>query len=123
MHRYVTPKVFESYTPIEMALKQATIDNPRWASNVEQAVRTAFGKSMHHDWKDRYFTKFINSRFPIATVDVAGFEQFVMELERTAVPQTNITAAWFHKKPEGQAGFSYPKMDYRGEPPSFSLFR
>lgn len=124
--RIVTAKVFESYTPVELALKDATIENAQWSSEMERTVAQAMGRPMRHDWKDRYFNKYVNDRFPLpaaAAPDVAAFEAFVLDMERAYVPQPRITAAWFHSLPEGQVGYRYPQMDYREEPPSFSLFR
>jgi hypothetical protein len=123
MRRFVTPKLFESYTPVELALREATIDNAQWSGRMEAMAMAATGRAMHHDWRDRYFTKYINDRFPLPEVNVEAFEEFVLQMERAAKPVDRVTAAWFHSRPEGQSGFAYPRMDFRPENPSYSLFR
>jgi hypothetical protein len=37
--RMVPNKVFESYTPVELALRRATLENPAWVQAMDQMVR------------------------------------------------------------------------------------
>lgn len=118
----VTPsREFESYTPNELGLKQLTVDNRLWEKEIERVL----GRSVQGEYFDLHFRRYINKRFPLATVDVDDFSKYVLEEERKrGYPSySEYTKTWHASKPEGQRHFAYPRVDHRDEPESYTFQR
>lgn len=121
--RMVPSKIFESYTPIELALKRMTLDNPDWMKRVGDTVFSQTNRPLRRI--DVYFRQFINENFPLANADPNLFTKYVVSKE-TAIQDTLPSAdykLWHASLPAGQKGYVYPSIDHRDEAVSYNLLR
>ena len=120
--RMVPRKVFESFTPMEIALRRATVENDMWVQQMDRLVRERAGRRLALTRLDEMFGDFINVKFPIEVVDVDGFVRFVLEKEiRRPVERTSAQdPTWWSSNPRGQKFHAYPLVD---EPPEEDMLR
>lgn len=116
--RIVPPRTFESYTPIELALRAATLDTPQW----EAAFVPVAGNK---DRLETLFHQYINKNFPLARADVPPLEAFVLANRPAEIPSSEESyGLWHAHHPYGQRFESYPAMNSECDlPTSFPLLR
>lgn len=121
----LTPhKLFESYTPTELALKRMTLDNPDWVHGISTIIAQNTWKPLAAQELEVYFREFINLRFPLPRPDVNEFENYVLKQEERKARvriYTEDWRLWNASHPAGQKGFQYPQKDYRGDHDTFDL--
>ena len=118
----VPRKVFESYTPAEIALRRATLENDAWVQQMDRLVRERVGRRLALTRLDGLFGDYINVYFPIAVVDMDAFERYVLE-EEMRRPVDRISEEqklWWSSNPRGQRFHAYPLVD---EPPEEDMLR
>jgi hypothetical protein len=54
----VPPKVFESYTPLELVLRGATVDDPEWVKDIVRIVSRRTGRYLTLNRLDAYFRQY-----------------------------------------------------------------
>lgn len=120
--RMVPRKVFESYTPVEISLRRATIENDAWVQQMDRLVREAVGRRVALTRLDDIFGAYINVHFPIAVVDIDAFERYVLEEEvrRPVERHSEEQQLWWSSNPRGQRFHAYPLVD---EPPEEDMLR
>jgi hypothetical protein len=126
-NRMVTPRVFESYTPLELVLRKATVDNPEWVKDVVRIVSRRTGRHLTLNRLDVHFRQYINAYFPLATAESNLFENYVLWEEETLPQeekeQTEQYQQWRASHPYGQRFDPYPRRDDRYGPSNFDLVR
>lgn len=120
--RMVPRKVFESYTPAEIALRRATLENDAWVQQMDRLVREVVGRRLALTRLDEIFGDYINVHFPIAVVNIEAFGRYVLEEEvRRPVERTSEhQQLWWSSNPRGQRFHAYPLVD---EPPEEDMLR
>lgn len=111
--RMVPRNVFESYTPVEIALRRATIENDAWVRQMNLLIQERIGRRIALTRLDEIYRHFINVHFPIEVVDVNKFARFVLEEEgRRPVERTSAQQQlWWSSNPRGQNFHAYPLVD------------
>ena len=108
--RMVPRKVFESYTPVEISLRRATIENVAWVQQMDRLMIARTGRRITATRLDEVFSKFINAYFPIEVADVTRFECFVLT-EEGRRPVERKQQLWWSSHPSGQEFGAYPLVD------------
>lgn len=131
--RLVPDRMFESYTPKELALKQLTLDDPRWVSEATKRITQQTKKPLRFEEWELYFRAFINRNFPLTDVDPQQFFTHALQKEIKAAAtfsshsltptEEEAYRIWHSSHPSGQQHLRYPTMDYREEPSSYSMLR
>lgn len=131
--RLVPDKMFESYTPKELELKRLTLDSPRWVSEATRRIMQQTKKPLRFEEWELHFRGFINRNFPLSSVDHQAFFTYVLQKEMKAAEtfsphpltptEEEAYRIWHSSHPSGQQHLRYPSMNYRDEPPSYSMLR
>jgi len=126
-NRMVPPRVFESYTPLELVLRGATVEDPEWVKDILRIVSRRTGRYLTLNRLDEYFRQYINVHFPLAIADSNLFENYVLR-EEEKLPQEDTVPTeqyrqWRASHPHGQRFDPYPRRDERYGPSSFDLTR
>jgi len=120
--RMVPRNVFESYTPVEIALRRATIENDAWVRQMNLLIQERIGRRIALTRLDEIYRHFINVHFPIEVVDIDAFASFVLS-EENRRPEERTSAQqklWWSSDPKGQIFHAYPAID---EPPEEDMLR
>lgn len=124
--RATPSKLFDAYTPTELALKRATVDDKDWAHSINIIIGQQTGRPLDGNRLDLHFRQYINKHFPLQQAHVNDFENYVLqeELKTPAPPAfSRNTQLWHSSHPHGQQNLNYPSMNHRDEPDSFDLLR
>lgn len=105
--KLVPSRIFESYTPTELSLKQTTVDDKGWTTGVIQVVETQMRCQLTGQRLDVYFRQYINANFPLQTANPEDFRQYVLREETKAVgaaapPPPPTHQQWWTSDPRGQ---------------------
>ena len=128
--RMVPNKVFESYTPVELALRRATLEDPTWVQAMDQMVRGRTGPGVTVTNRlDVYFRHYINENFPLVAADRDALASFVLREEEKRVspgPRKDDfeqNRLWRASHPHGQRYDSYPEREGRAGETTFDMLR
>lgn len=122
--RFIPNKVFDPYTPTELALKRVTLDNRDWVRNINIIIGNQTGRHIHRERLDLHFRQYVNKKFPLEKVDVNDFENYLLQQELNSRPPpvySEDMKLWHSHHPHGQKGYAYPTMDHREEPNTFDF--
>lgn len=113
--RVLPTPTFESYTPTELRLAQATLQNPAWV----RAMQAQLG--VRETDLDTYFRQYINQHFPLASAQPGAFQQYVAAVHREHVERREMRFQDQQRRlvwashPSGQRFEAYPGPDFAGD--------